>query len=202
MRAWALGFWPARAVWGILMVEVQDMMTKRGFLINTISAALIAAVAVPAFAAINPKGDALEGREVGTPIRVKKNGKWVWDICVPSSGMKCDFNGQMKVAKGEGGNAGLVRMVSLDPKAMTETPPGIRAGRRAPGGMRLGCLNEDGTECAGGDKEGQQMGGDPLEAPEQIGSSGRGKKKKGQQMGPDFKEFMKNIEKVVELHLK
>ncbi|OIO10048.1 MAG: hypothetical protein AUJ52_05230 [Elusimicrobia bacterium CG1_02_63_36] len=196
-------------LFGILKVQVEEMKMNHKYLYNALAAVLIAAFAAPAFAAVNTKDDGLEGREVGTPIRVKKNGKWVWDICVPTPGMKCDFNGQMKVAKSaeqeaceanpelcdltKGAKGRL--LTSLDPNAGDARPPsGISAADRE--GRKVVCSAEHPENCS----PGQQMGGDPSDGDAPAGA--KQAKKKGQQMGPDLKEFMKQgFERFAELGL-
>lgn len=185
------------------------MKMNRKYLYNTLAAALIAAFAAPAFSAVNPKDGGIEGKEIGTPIRVQKNGKWVWDICVPTPGMKCDFNGQMKVAKSAEQEAceanpklcDLTRgargtlLSSLDPNAGNERPSGSIS-HSGEGGRKVVCSAEHPERCA----PGQQMGGDPRDGETPAGAHHA--KKKGQQMGPDFKEFMQQgFEKFAELSL-
>ncbi len=165
-------------------------MTKYKFIYHAAAAVMITIFATSAFSAVNPKDDGLKGKEVGTPIRVIKDGKLVWDICI--SPMPCG-PGQIKIAKSAEQEAceanpklcdltrplsSKLQMANLDPNAGMERQSHVAIGTNRAPRIELGCDSSQDANCH---PEGQQMGGDPV---------------KGQQMGPDYKGMKKLMKKM------
>ncbi len=172
-------------------------MTKQKYLFNAVAAALIAVFAAPVYSAINRKDDGLKGKSVGIPVQVLKDGKVVWDICVPTSGMKCDSSGRSVIAKSAEQEAceaspdlcdltkplaGRMHLANLDPKGGESEVP--RVAIQGIGSPRIIFVCKEGDE---GCVPGQQMGGDIFEDEDKkIGCNATDENcVPGQQMGGD-----------------
>jgi len=190
-------------------------MTNNKFLCNAIAAVMITLFAAPAFSAINPKDDGIKGKEVGTPIRVFKGGKWVWDICIGPG--PCG-PGQIKIAKSAEQEAceanpklcDLTRpLASAEREACEANPKLCSLTRPLASKLQMASLDPNaGQEDLRRDSSialGKQNGPkieivcdntrEKCDPGQQMG--GGPKKNEGQQMGPKFKEFMKGIDKMV-----